>query len=748
MLCLLSWLLLSLQNAQAAGVYAGGRACGKDSLDFSALSVSDTLSALTPEAADWVEEMEETGSPEDLLLEDWDFPLDEDAFQPDETDRPAEEFSEQAMAEQAALWEETTRQLEAWRTQPLDLNRARREDLEIFPFLDPLFIDRFLEFRARYGGLRSIQELQLVPGSDRVSLQFLSLYACVKPLSEQPRRQSLAELLRRGRHELVLRADIPFYTRDGYRSVSPDDPDYNPDKLYAGPALSHSLRYAFRSSDRLQFGLTAANDAGEPFFVAPNRAGYDSYSLYLLYRSRGWLRTLALGKYRATFGQGLILGYGFLGGKSSSVSSAGFQSTAIRAHSSTDEYNYLHGAALTLAPFDRLTVTALYSRRSLDGRSSRDTLYSISTDGYHRLPSEIDRKDAAVLQTVGGALQYDRSTFCVGLNAVAYFFDKDYQRPLRDYNTHYFRGRQGHNISLDYRCHFRHVLLAGEAASDPHGNIALLQSVRYNLPKGWESVLIYRYYDSRYRSFHAHSFGEGSQTQNESGLYFSLVGNPLPRLKTFLYADYFRFPERRYRVSRASSGWEGYVQAAYTLRTDLEIEADYRHKSTERNLGSQARPDENSTDVFSFRSHRFRLNLRYQPLPGQLALKTSAQCIRTGYSGHSVSRGYLLGQSAAYTPGFLPIRLNASFVYFDTDSYDARLYLYEYGLLYSYSVPAYYGRGTRLSLTLRCDLHARAALMCKCGLIRYTDRDQISSGPQTIRSSQKADLQLLLRLKI
>lgn len=122
---------------------------------------------------------------------------------------------------------------------------------------------------------------------------------------------------------------IPFYQRQGDQ------------KGYLGYPYAHSFRYSFRYGDYVQAGLLGAQDAGEPFFAYGNRLGYDHYSFYLLLRKMGRLKTLAVGRYKVNFGQGLIINNSFGFGKLAMLSTLGRQATGIRAHSSRSAANYL-----------------------------------------------------------------------------------------------------------------------------------------------------------------------------------------------------------------------------------------------------------------------------------------------------------------------------------------------------------------------------------------------------------------------
>ena len=95
------------------------------------------------------------------------------------------------------------------------------------------------------------------------------------------------------------------------------------------------MKYSFRYSDRLYAGVVAEKDAGEPFGALHNRYGYDYYSFYLLLKNCGRLKALAVGNYRLSFGQGLVISTDYLMGKTIYASSFNSRSSGIKKHSST-----------------------------------------------------------------------------------------------------------------------------------------------------------------------------------------------------------------------------------------------------------------------------------------------------------------------------------------------------------------------------------------------------------------------------
>ena len=146
--------------------------------------------------------------------------------------------------------------------------------------------------------MKTIYELQLVEEMDRQTIQYLLPFVCIKAINNEPAfrwKTMLKDAGRYGKNEVLTRLDIPFYKRKGYEHT------------YLGPSVYNSVKYSFRYSDRLYAGVVAEKDAGEPFGALHNRYGYDYYSFYLLLKDCGRLKALAVGNYRLSFGQGLVI---------------------------------------------------------------------------------------------------------------------------------------------------------------------------------------------------------------------------------------------------------------------------------------------------------------------------------------------------------------------------------------------------------------------------------------------------------
>ncbi|MCR5817631.1 MAG: helix-hairpin-helix domain-containing protein, partial [Prevotella sp.] len=83
--------------------------------------------------------------------------------------------------------------------------------------------------------------------------------------------------------------------------------------------------------------------------------------------------------------------------------------------------------------------------------------------------------------------------------------------------------------------------------------------------------------------------------------------------------------------------------------------------------------------------------------------------------------------------------------YFNTDSYDSRLYVNEQQLPHSFSALSVYGRGLRLSILARAMVGSHLQFDAKFGYTKYRDRTTIGTGLQQIDASHMTDLDVQAR---
>ena len=620
--------------------------------------------------------------------------------------------------EQTADWEELVVQMEELAAEPRDLNRMSRSDWEALPFLTPLQVEQLVEYREKYGAMKSMNELRMLTTLDEPRRQLIRRLFYISDEAPQD-FPSLDHIARYGRHELMAYGRIPTYERRGERNG------------YAGYRYKHWLRYQFSYNDYVKAGIVGSQDAGEPFFSNKNAMGYDYYSFFCQVSHLGRIETAVVGRYHVSTGQGLVLNNGFSLGKLAMLTQLGRNTKTVRAHSSRST-DFLQGAAATLRLNRTLTATVFASYRPLDATLNADgTVRTIVTDGYHRTPTELAKKNNTHVAEAGGNIRWSHQRLHVGATALFSHLDRSLQPPSTVlYRRYDPEGRNLANASVDYSYLSQRLSLSGETAVNQDGAVATLNSISTQ----WNTLslmALQRFYSYRYTAFHARSLSNNGNVKNESGMMVGLTWTPTPRWRLTAYSDYSHAPWARYRVSRPSDEWDHLCQLQYN-KGPWTVGTRYRLRLRQRDSSED---DKKTLEDYS--EQRARLWVDWH----DAVWNTRTQADVTMAGGH----GYLLSQSVGFTSGRL--RLNGSIGYFNTDDYDNRVYVYEQGPLYTFGLGQFSGRGLRYWLMARWQVSRQLMLTAKASTTHYNDRSVIGSGLQQVDASSMTDIDVQVKWK-
>lgn len=637
-------------------------------------------------------------------------------------------------------WDNSYEDLSELAQHPFNINVITKEQLERFPFLSNLQIEHLLYYLYVSGPMKTIYELQMVEDMDRQTIQYLLPFVYVGPVEKGNDIPSWRNIWKYGKHEIITRLDVPLNEKEGYKFIPDSVLFENENKHYLGSPYYSSVRYGFHYKDQIYFGLSAEKDAGEPFLAKGNKTGYDYYSFYFFARNLGNVKALALGNYRLSFGQGLVLNSDYSLGKSAAISTLNYKSGGIKKHSSMDEYNYFRGAAVSYKLSDFL-VTAFYSHRDLDAIITDGVITSFKKDGMHRIPREIDRRNVFVAQTMGGNLAYSSDNLKLGFTGVYYLFDKKYEPEIKPYSYYNMRGRQFYNLGIDYKYRWKRIDLFGETALSQKGGIATINTLRFSPASGYQVLLLQRYYAKDYQAMYGKSVSEGSSVQNENGSYIGFEAKPIKFWKFTAYADFFSFPWLKYGVDKPSSGFDGLVQVTYFPKKNLKMFWRYRYKTKDKNYLDE---ETDIKDVRPYIQQKVRYQLSYN-VNDNVSLKTTFDFTSANPQDKPSSRGYMLAQNLSYAFRSIPLKFDLNFGYFDTDDYSSRISSYEKGVLYAFSIPSFYGQGIRIACNLRYDFSQSLMIMAKFGQTRYLDKQEIGTGIEMIKGNTKSDINLQAR---
>lgn len=651
-----------------------------------------------------------------------------------------EQLAEEGMDEAAI--ENIYQEMLQLENNPLDLNGVTRDQLNQIPLLSLDEATAIADFLEKNRPVYTVFELRNVPSLDLKTVEWIIPFFYVGDSKSPETAEIRSGILQYGQHEVQFRLDKTVTPRAGYGDFSDSILTRYPNRKYRGEDFYHSLRYAFRYRDKIQAGITAEKDAGEPFFKQGYPRGYDHYGMHLIVRDIGKLKTVALGDYRLSFGQGLILNNDFMINKAWNSGSIVRRTQQPKRHFSTAESDFFRGAAV-VAGMGNLTLTSFYSNKKIDTNlSDEGIITSFKTDGLHRTPLEIEKKKNAREQIAGANINYRKSRFQAGVSGIYHTYSRMYNPALRDYNIYYLRDASNLNASIDYSYQLPGFIVAGETAVSKNGSIATLHTLQYRPSSNLSFSLLHRNYPISYNALYAQAFSEGSTVRNERGLFLSMQFTPFRRFTVNSYLDIVRYPWLKHGVDTPSKALDFYLLGTYTLSRRSSFDLRYKYKQKEKNMNW---PDENSTSVLPYATHKLRIRYAHACQNGWES-RTTADVAYYTEKHFPSETGYMLSQNIGYR-GKGPFAGDLYLAFFNAESYDVRLYSYERNLLSSFYMPSFYGEGSRFSFSVKYEVSAALTLSLKAARTRYFNRDTIGSGTELIDGNQRTDLYFYLRWK-
>ncbi len=649
-----------------------------------------------------------------------------------------EELAESEMNED--LIENLYEELSYLSDNPIDLNKVTKQDLEQYPFLSAIQIENLLYYLYKYGPMQSIYELKNIEGLDMKTIYYLLPFVYVEENFRVKEKLNPKQALKYGKHEMLIRSDYCFQEKAGYHN--PTDERKKSNKAYLGERFYLSVKYGFSYKDKIQMGITGEKDAGEAFWNKRHK-GFDFYSAHFALKEIGILKGLYLGDYKASFGQGLVLNTDFVTGKTSNVININKKSSGIKRHFSTNEIDFFRGIALSLEK-ENCNLDLFVSHKKADASISEDEITSFKTDGYNRTENDLEKKKQAELSLLGGNLFWRTEVFSLGGCFVFHDFGGKKLNPeVRDYNLFYLRKKNNFNAGISYAFQQKKYILQGETAISKNGSWATFNTFQCDPSSSVSFSLSYRNYQKDYQAFYGRAFGESSSVQNESGLYLGTIIRVIRNWEISTYMDFFRFPWLKYGTDMPSEGHDFFIQLNYRPTYDLTMNLRYRNKNKAKNKTSDQTP---MASIGSYEQSKLRYQVNYQN-KNRLRLRFQADYINYSNTSQIKTKGWMIGQNAAYTTSNQLFQIDSSIAYFNTDNWDTRIYVYEKNILYAFSSPAFYGEGLRAYSVLKINPIKNLSIQTKIAWSRYFDRNSISSGLEMIEGRDKTDINILIRFK-
>ncbi len=596
---------------------------------------------------------------------------------------------------------------------PVKINSAGENEISRLFFLSDFQAKALADYAHSSGRIISVYELINIPGFDKETAEMM----------------------------------IPFITLDSKTTVNSDSVHWrntsitnlsirsgNDDTTSLGSTWKILTKYKFTAGG-FSGGFTAEKDPGEKFFSA-NPPLPDFLSANLTYNGSGLIRRLIVGDYSARFGQGTNINTGIRTGLS--LTAPGYMSASdeIKPYTSTDENNFFRGVAAEFS-YENLGLTLFYSKNysdatlgSLSG-SSKDYIENFYLAGIHNTSSLLQKKDAIYELAYGINLSYNFNNVRVGFTWSGDRFSLPVKMTGNDpVDIFDFEGDRNNLYTFSYNGLIKRILLYGEFSTNEYKKYAIIQGLSFRPSDRLTINFIFRNYSAGYISFHGKGPGGGSASGNEQGILGNFTFEAAKHLFISGGCDIQQFQWLKYRCSSPSSAMRQEIRVRFTPTETLTIDASYNNRfSMVDNTEANGIPEQKQIITKSIKG-----SVRYSPYEN-LTLGTRIDYKVVDPSG---SKGMLLLQDMVYRFRQLPVTLWFRYCIFQTDDWDSRLYTYENDLLYSFSIPALSGEGSRSYIMAKWEVSDIAELRVKYGLTSL-----IESGTST-----KNNKELKIQFKI
>jgi hypothetical protein len=556
---------------------------------------------------------------------------------------------------------------------PVKLNSSGEDEISRLFFLSDFQVKALADYAHSSGRIISVFELVNIPGFDKETVEMM----------------------------------IPFITLDNKVNMNSDSVRWrntsitnlsvksgNADTTSLGSPWKMLTKYKFKAGG-FSGGFTVEKDPGEKLFTGKPPLP-DFLSAHLAFNGSGLIRKLIVGDYSARFGQGTNINTGIRTGLS--LTSPGYMSASdeIRPYTSTDENNFFRGVAAEFS-IKNLGLSLFYSKNYSDATlgsssgSSKDYIENFYMSGIHNTSTLLLKKDAISELVYGINLSYNFNNVRIGL----VWSEDRFSLPVNPTgndpeNIFAFEGDRNNLYTIYYNSLIKRILLYGEFSTNEYKKYAFVQGLSFRPSDRLTLNFLFRNYNSGYISFHGRGPGSGSATGNEQGILGNFIFEAAKHLFISGGCDIQHFPWLKYRCSAPSWGMKQEIKVRFLPAEKLTIDASYNYRfSMADNPETNGIPEQNQIITKSI-----KCSVRYS-LYDNLTLGTRIDYKIVDPSG---SRGMLFLEDINYRFRQVPVTLWFRYCIFNTDDWDSRLYTYENDLLYSFSIPALYGKGSRVYL--------------------------------------------------
>jgi competence ComEA-like helix-hairpin-helix protein len=657
---------------------------------------------------------------------------------------------------------------------PVNVNTATFDQLMMIPGMRSAHAEALLAYRSGNGSFDTEEELLKVRGIGPSSLEQMIPFITVGGYGGRLRRDLTNPRwwVRNGRLETYTRVRQNLETASGYIQPADSVPAH-----YLGSPLHFTQRITY-SSRVLSLNATQIKDPGE------QRITYTT--AHVAIRDIGPVRMLVAGDYRISSGYGLIFSSGAGMGRVSANSGWSPARNNVILHRTGRYQPVQRGIALSIGNRFNLTLFTANNELSaaVENAAIPDDFENDPGSGYEAdltmppgpsgqsydsdrishsqsenvsirypqrgLPArtvlELSRQMNVTeqLRGVRGGLQ--AGPFTLGAVWYEHRFSEFIVPGSGLHNRYDFFGTSNSAAGADLTFRLNEIMMFSEAGVSRNGGKAWLGGIQYRKGRDGYFRGLYRKYDEKFQSYYGRAVSASSgRPRNEEGFFAGAGGRLAGLFLIDSFIDFYKNPGPRFGISTSSAGHERYigVQAPFHKAWSLTAAAHYRVRQNgitlEDDYGRQRRGSANES--------RSRYYIALDGTDDILRYRSRLEWVRTMSTAGEHENGFALMQDVRWSPVHW-LRLDARITLFETGSFSSRLYFFEQDVLYSMSLPALYGTGSRSYLLARFRPVRHIELWARIAVIRYDDRPAVGSGHDQTAGNSRTTFSGVLRIDL
>jgi competence ComEA-like helix-hairpin-helix protein len=649
-------------------------------------------------------------------------------------------------------------------TNPVNVNIATIDQLMMIPGMRPHQAEALVAYRNGNGNFDSEQDLLKVRGIGPASLEQMLPFITVGGYTGRLRRNLTNPnwWVRNGRFESYSRARQNRKTAAGYIPPHDSIPPH-----YLGSPAHFTQRISY-SSRALSLNRTQIKDPGEE--------GLTYLTAHAAIRDAGPVRMLVAGDYRVASGYGLIFASGAGMGRVPANSSMAPARNNVILHRTGRYQPVQRGVALSIG--HRFNITLFTARNELSAAEvvtgdpdDQDPDTNPNTDpndpetdqnpdqnagqrpDYIRFPQrgltsrtelERSRQQNVVERLRGVRAGIQAGPVTIGAVWYEHRFDREVIPGNGLHNRYDFSGTSNAAGGADITFRLNGITLFTEGGMSRNGGKAVLGGFQFRQGNDGYIRLLYRNYGENFQSYYGRSVSTSAgRPRNEEGFFAGAGGRLAGLLLIDGFLDFHRHPGPRFGISSPSSGHERQIglQAPAGPNWSLTAAAQYRERENGVGLQDVYGRDIRGTSAES----RARYYLAANGTGDIIRYRTRLEWVHTRNAAGERANGFALMQDVRWAPARW-LRLDARITLFETDGFSSRLYFFEQDVLYSMSLPALYGTGTRSYVLARIRPAKFIELWARIAITRFDDRPVIGSGHDQTTGNTRTTVSGVLRV--